>query len=299
MPALSFLLALVLAASGYMAVGPKEGVRVFIEGSGPPIVLVPGLSGCAYGYRGVAPLLREQGFRTIIIEPLAVGESTRPRGADYTLTAQSGRIATVMRRLRVKKALVVAHGVSFSMALRLALDEPDLVDALVSIEGGPAETAATPTVRTGLKMAKVLIKIVGDDFIREGSVKILEKSSGDPSWINMRTIHEYIRGPRSDMNATLDAVIAMAEQPEPYALKPRLGEITQPVLVLLGDAEHRGAVSEEDIATLRDGLPDVTFRTVPGAGHFIFEEQPETTAAAIIEFYSVPPTEVHKTSAAQ
>ena len=283
---LALLLVLTVGATGLttVSVAPDEDLVVVDEGAGPPVVLLPGLSGCAYGFRKITPLLHEQGYRTIIIEPLGLGQSARPEDADYTLTAQADRVARVLDELEVTDALVVAHGVGFSIALRLALARPDQVAALVSIEGGPAESAATSTMKTGLKMAKLLSKIVGSSFIRKGAIDALKDSSGDPSWVDGRTAREYIRGPRRDMDGTLNAFIAMAEQPEPYELQPRLAEIAQPVLVLIGDAEHHGALGEEDIATLRDGLPDVRFRTVAGSGHFIYEEQPEVMVAALVEF---------------
>lgn len=271
-------------------VAPDEDLVVLDEGAGRPVVLLPGLSGCAYGYRKVTPLLHVEGYRTIIIVPLAVGRSARPAGADYTLTAQADRVAKVMDELEARSALVVGHGASFSMALRLALARPDLVEALVSIEGGPAESAATPTVKTGLKMAKLLYKIVGDKFIRNGAEEGLKNASGDPSWVDRRTARQYIWGGHRNMDGTLDAFIAMAEQPEPVAITPRLGEITQPVLLLLGDAKHNGAPDDEQVAILRAGLPDLTIRTVNGAGHFIFEEQPEVTVEAMVEFQSGLPT---------
>ena len=271
-------------------VAPDEDLVVLDEGSERPVVLLPGLSGCAYGYRKITPLLHAEGYRTIVIVPLAVGRSARPAGADYTLTAQADRVAKVMDELEVRSALVVGHGVGFSMALRLALARPDLVEALVSIEGGPAETAATPTVKTGLKMAKLLYKIVGDKFIRNGAEEGLKNASGDPSWVTRRTARQYIWGGHRNMDGTLDAFIAMAEQPEPVEITPRLGEITQPVLLLLGDAKHNGALDDEQVAILRAGLPDLTIRTVNGAGHFIFEEQPEVTVEALVEFQSGLPT---------
>ncbi len=280
------VLLLAVGATGLttITVAPDEDLVVLDEGAGRPVVLLPGLSGCAYGFRKITPLLHEQGYRTIIVEPLALGQSARPDGADYTLTAQADRVARVLDELEVTGALVVAQGVGFSMALRLALARPDQVGALVSIEGGPAETAATPTMKTGLKLAKLLAKVVGSQFIRKGAIDALKDSSGDASWVDGRTAREYIKGARRDMDGTLNAFIAMAEQPEPYELRPRLGEVAQPVLVLLGGAEHHGALGDEDVATLRDGLPDATFRTVAGAGHFLYEERPEAIVAALVEF---------------
>ncbi len=284
MKVLLLLIALGTTGATTITVAPREELQVHQGGEGQPVVLLPGLSGCAYGFRKVVPLLHEQGYRTIVIEPLALGRSSRPEGADYTLTAQADRVARVLEDLKVENALVVAHGVGFSMALRLALARPDQVGALVSIEGGPAETAATPTMRKGLKLAKLLSKIVGSKFIRDGAVDALKDSSGDPSWVDGFTAREYIWGARKDMDGTLNAFIAMAEQPEPYVLAPRLGEIPQPVLVLIGGADHHGAMKEEDIAALREGLPDVTFQTLAGAGHFIYEEQPEIMVDTMVEF---------------
>ncbi len=96
---MSTLLAILLtiAAPAMVQVAPNERLAVLDEGppEGQTVVLVPGLSGCAYGFRGLTPLLHAQGIRTIIVTPLGVGLSDRTNGADYTLTAQAKRL---MRR---------------------------------------------------------------------------------------------------------------------------------------------------------------------------------------------------------
>lgn len=265
-------------------VAPGEELAAYDAGTGRPVVLVPGLSGCVYGYREVAALLQERGFRTIGIEPLALGRSGRPADADYTLTAQADRLASVMESMEITDALVVAQGVGFSMALRLALRHPERVAALVSIEGGPAESAATPTVRSGLKLAKLVAKVTGTTLLRDHFKGDLEKSSGDASWVDRRTLNWYFRGPGADIDGTLNAFIAMTEQPEPEPITPRLAEIDRSVLVLVGDSDHVGALEPEETAALQNGLRNVTFRTVAGAGHFIFEEQPQAVADAVMAF---------------
>ncbi|MGH7646395.1 MAG: alpha/beta fold hydrolase, partial [Gemmatimonadales bacterium] len=61
-------------------VAPRESLHVVVAGpaSGAPIVLVPGLFGSVYGFRHVVPLLTAAGYRTIVIEPLGIGSSSRP-----------------------------------------------------------------------------------------------------------------------------------------------------------------------------------------------------------------------------
>src|SRR5918997_3756218 len=77
-------------------VSARESLLVTTAGTGPTIVLVPGLFGSAFGYRHLLQLLPAAGFQAVVIEPLGVGRSPRPRRADYSLTAQADRLAAVL-----------------------------------------------------------------------------------------------------------------------------------------------------------------------------------------------------------
>jgi pimeloyl-ACP methyl ester carboxylesterase len=272
------------SAPAVMEFSPSEFVTICSDGpaDGLPVVLVPGLSGCAYGFRNLTPLLHEQGLRTIIIEPLAVGGSSRPDEADYTLIAQAERIAAVLDRMEISGALIVGQGIGGSMVLRLAVVRPDLISGFVSIEAGPAETAMSPGNRKTLMIAKAVAKLGGKRILRDRFEENLIKGSGDVTWLDRTTVGRYFRGFGRDISASIDAFDAMAHQPEPWAITPRLPEISVPVTVLLGTAPHVGALTEEDIAVLQEGLPLVEFQEISGAGHFIYEEQPEAVAAAVL-----------------
>ncbi len=271
------------SAPAVLEVAPTKELTVTNEGprNGDPVVLIPGLSGCAYGFRKLTPLLHEQGLRTIIIEPLAVGESSRPSGADYTMTAQAMRIGAVLDNLEIKNAVFVAQGIGGAMIYRLAVERPELLAGLVSVEGGSAEAAISPNIRNTLKVAKVLAKMGGKGLLRDRYAENLKKSSGDPSWVDRRTVGRYFRGTGRDISAALGVMVAMTEQTEPWAMTPRLPEIRIPVIVLLGAAPHEAELTIEDIEVLRQGLADVEFRDIPGAGHFIYEEQPQAVAKAV------------------
>lgn len=281
---LTFLGLAFAAPHGLIATAPAEKLAVTDEGPphGRVVVLVPGLSGCAYSFRQVTPPLHEQGLRTVIIEPLGLGLSDRPRGADYTLTAQAARLAAVLDELNVNGAVFVSHGVATSMVLRLALARPELVAGVVSIEGGAAESAATAAVQSHLKLAKLVAKLGGTKVLRERYAENLAKASGDVSWIDRRVVNRYFRGAARDLSATVDALRAMAAQAEPVELGPRLGEIAVPVRVLCGTADHEGGLSPEERELLVRELPDLGIYDVPDVGHFIQEERPRTVVSAIV-----------------
>ncbi len=275
------MLSLMLCAM--ILVAPGEELNVIDEGAGPPVLLVPGLSGSAYCYRLVTPLLQEAGLRTIVVDPLAMGDSARPENADYTLTAQGHRLAAVLDSLGVDQAVVVAHGVSVSMVLRMALDRPDLVAGIVSLEGGPVESALTPAVQSGLKMAKLVNGLGGKRMIRDHYADKLRRASVDDSWVDKTTVRKYFRGPMRDMGGTIDALVAMSRQAEPDSVTPRLPDLAVPMVLMLGDSEHEGALADEHRLAFEENLADLTITLVPDAGHFLMEERPEAVARAVAD----------------
>jgi pimeloyl-ACP methyl ester carboxylesterase len=286
MKAILLLLALGCgSAPAMLEIAPAEKLTVCSEGpgDGESVVLIPGLSGCSYGFRKLTPLLHEQGLRTIIIEPLAVGESARPSDVDYTMTAQAVRLGAVLDSLEIENAIFVAQGIGGAMVFRLAVERPELLTGFVSVEGGSAEAAISPNIKNTLKLAKILAKMGGKNLMRDRYAENLKENSGDPSWIDRRTVGRYFRGTGRDISAAMDVMVAMTEQTEPWAMTPRLPEIRIPVIVLLGTAPHEAELTSEDIEELRRGLRNVEFREIPGAGHFIYEEQPRAVADAVAE----------------
>src|SRR6266566_4298266 len=193
-----WLLALALLADTVhtfsLALSPAESVAVTVTGTGDPVVLVPGLFGSAFGYRAVIPLLTDAGYRAIVVEPLGIGSSARPEHADYSLTAQADRIAAALDRLSVRHAIVVAHSLGASMAFRLAYRRPDLVAGIVSLDGGPAERAATRSFRRAMTLAPWIKLFGGVKLVRRKIRGQLIKASGDSSWVSERVVDGYTAG---------------------------------------------------------------------------------------------------------
>ena len=280
---MTFLLILVLSLGTVqtLEVAPDQALTVISAGSGDPVVLLPGLSGCAYGYRKIVSPLGDSGFRTVIIEPLGIGSSSRPRQADYTLTAQADRVAAILDSLKMRDVVVVGHGVSASVALRLAYRRPELVAAVLAIEGGAYETSGSPAMARSLKFASVVAKLGGGRLLRDRYKSNLEDASGDVSWIDRRTVGRYLKNIDHDLDDFIHALRAMAGSTEPESLQKNLTSISCPVLLLSGAAPHSGSLTTEEIEILAEGLADFSVQPVPEAGHFIFEEQPDVVVAAI------------------
>src|SRR5882672_7631277 len=262
-------------------VGRAESLSVETAGRGDPVVLIPGLFGSAYGFRKVVPLLVDAGYRTIVIEPLGVGASARPEKANYSLTAQADRIAAVLDSLHVRHAIILAHSIGGSEAFRLAYRRPDLVRALLSIEGGPTEQAITPAFKRALRFAPWIKLFGGIRLIRRKIRGMLIDSSGDASWVTDSAVLGYTAAAARNLDATLKAYLAMANAREPELLAPRLPQIRCPVRLMVGGARHDGDVGAKEVQLLERSLPAFVLDSVAAAGHFIQEEEPGAVLAGV------------------
>lgn len=269
-----------------VVVAPAETLHVEVRGTGPDVVLIPGLFGSAYGYRAVVEQLVLAGRRTIVIEPLGLGSSSRPRGADYSLTAQAARVAAVLDTLGVDSAVVVSHSVGTGIALRLALARPLLVRSVVSLGGGIAESAATPGLRRAVSWAP-LLRLLGAASLRKRVRGSLMHASGDPSWVTDSVMARYTGPATTDLGATLRVFQGMVRSSEAVLLLPRLGELRCPLVLLLGTAPHEGRPAESEVEQLRAGVRQFELLLVSGAGSYLQEERPDAVFAAITRLVAV------------
>ncbi len=264
-------------------VAPTEILRTTTVGTGHPIVFIPGIFGGAFSFRHVTGPLASLGYRCIVIEPLAFGSSSHPGKADYSFAAQADRIGAALDSLGVTGALIVAQSTGAAMAYRLAYRRPELVRGVLSIEGGPAETAATPGLKHALRFGGFLTKLfVGPGMIRSRVQHDLIENSGDTTWVTSAVLDEYTVGQASDVHGTIDALRRMSKSKEPESLAERLHEARMPVRLLMGTVEHPSGMKPEELELLQQSLPDFAVDSVPGSGQYIGEEQPEAVVAAIL-----------------
>jgi len=263
-------------------VAPGETLRTTTIGTGQPLVFIPGIFGAAFGYRGITGPLAAQGYQCIIIEPLGYGWSSHPKHADYSFTAQTERVSRALDQLGVTRALFVAQSSGASIAFRLAIARPGLVRGLLSIDGGPAESAATPGMRKAFSHGGFLAKLVFDETMLRSQVRQeIVRNSGDTSWVTDAVIHGYTAGQTVDMHGSIDAFQQMSKSTEPATLADRLHDCAAPVLLLVGTVPHSAGIGADERELLKARLPNFKTDSVPGSGQYIQEEQPGAVVAAV------------------
>ncbi len=271
-----------LAVIRDIEVAPGETLRTTTVGAGEPLVLIPGLFGAAFGYRMITGPLAQRGYQVIVVEPLGYGWSSHPKEADYSFTAQTERVGRVLDTLGVTRALFVAQSSGASIAFRLAIVRPDLIRGLLSIDGGPAESAATAGLRKAFRFGGRLAKLAVDESkLRHDVRREIIRNSGDTSWVTDAVIRAYTAGQTADMHGSIDAFHRMSKSKEQGSLANRLHECVVPVRLLVGTVPHPAEVPRDERELLSARLPDFRSDSVPGSGQYIQEEQPAVVVEAV------------------
>jgi len=284
-----FLLSLALLTSPVdsavvrdIEVAAGETLRTTSTGTGRPVVLIPGIFGGAFAYRKITGSLVGQGYRTIVVEPLGYGASSHPKQADYSFGAQTDRVARTLDQMGVRHALLVAQSSGAAIAFRLAIRRPDLVRGLLSIDGGPAESAATPGMKKAFKFGGGLVKFAMDESkLRHDVRREIVKNSGDTTWVTDAVIRSYTAGQEADLDGSIDAFHRMSQSKESTSLAGRLHQCSVPVLLLLGTVAHPSEVTDQERDLLQTRLRSFKSESVRGAGQYIQEEQPAMVLAAL------------------
>jgi pimeloyl-ACP methyl ester carboxylesterase len=269
-------------------VASGETLRTTTVGAGQPLVLIPGIFGAAFGYRMITGPLVAHGYLCIVVEPLGYGGSSHPKDADYSFTAQTDRVARTLDQLGVKGALFIAQSSGAAIAFRLAISRPDLVRGLLSIDGGPAESAATPGMKKAFHFGGFMTKLAVDESkLRHDVRREIIRNSGDTAWVTDAVIRGYTAGQTADMHGSIDAFHQMSKSKEEASLADRLHNVAAPVLLLVGTVRHPAEVTHDQRALLSAKLPHFRSDSVLGSGQYIQEEQPAAVVAALIRLDQV------------
>ncbi|TDB76295.1 alpha/beta hydrolase [Micromonospora sp. KC723] len=125
-------------------VGEVE-LRVRHAGDGPPVLLVHGHPRTSSTWHRVAPRLVELGHRVVCPDMRGYGRSgkaeIRPDHAQQSKRTVARNLVRLMSALGHRRFSAVGHDRGCYVALRMALDHPDVVSRLVVMDGVPISEA--------------------------------------------------------------------------------------------------------------------------------------------------------------
>ncbi|MBK8250133.1 MAG: alpha/beta fold hydrolase [Gemmatimonadetes bacterium] len=254
-----------------IAVTPGDSVSVEVSGAGAPIVLLAGPVGGTYSYRHVVPELVAAGYQVVAIDPFdpANGGHTPP-----TLGTLAHRWGAALTALGLRQAVIVSHSVSNAIALRLALEHPEMVRGIVSMEGGAAEHVGQHGTRTAAAIAHLVKLPGGGRLVRHKIRGALRERSAQHAWITEEVVRAYAAPYLRDPSRVASLMRSLGDTRDDTPLGPRLAALRIPILLLMGDTPHPSRPGDDERAMIVAAIPHLQVETLAAAGHFLHEEQP-------------------------
>ena len=254
----------------------ENHVAVYDQGSGPAIVMLHGFGGWQATWERVQPALQAAGYRTIGIDAIGAGASSRStRQNDYTTEAQARNVIAVLDALGIDNAAILGHSYGGRIALQTAILAPERVNRIIGL-APESLTKERPSI------AKIVtIPIFGYALAFWSTAPSLtgvglKAVSKRPDWVVARQ-HEYARSVR--VQGHLSGQICQSSAPKD-GIKPVpvfYKTITCPVFLIWGDGDPVFAVSTG--TTLVENMSDAHLAVIPNTGHVPHEESFDETMA--------------------
>jgi pimeloyl-ACP methyl ester carboxylesterase len=240
-----------------------------LRGSGPPLLLIPGLALDLGAWDEVAEALADR-FTCILLDNRGAGRSPAPPGP-YTVEQMTGDVEGLLDALDLDHAIVAGHSLGGFVALQLALDRPERVSGLALVSTAArgdlgADGARPPLARTGGPLAEVVRGNLADAAAKGFPARHPERFR---RFVSARLACP----PRGRGVAGQRAAVAG------FDARGRLGEVRCPTAVVhgLSDRLVPAAFGRE----LAAGIPGARFVGLEGVGHLPMLEAPSELARVV------------------
>lgn len=259
-------------------------LHVRVGGQGSPVVLIHGFGDTGDMWGPLATELSRD-HRIVIPDLRGMGLSSHPVDG-YDKRTQAADIRAILTALDIDHAIIVGHDIGTMVAYAYAARYPDKTEKLVVMDapvpGIPPwdEVVRSPALwhfDFGGPDAERLVagreRIYLDRFWNE--------FAGDPSKINEATREHYTKfyALPGAMRSAFAQFRSIRQDVEDNKVS-MMTKLTMPVLAIGGEKSF-GAT---EAVVMRNAATDVTEVVVPHSGHWLMEEQPEATIAAVRTF---------------
>lgn len=243
--------------------------------TGPPVLLLHGYPESSLMWEPLMTALAAAGHRAIAPDLYGLGDSPDQRPA--TFERNRAAVADFHASLDLGRVVVVVHDWGGFVGLAWACEHPDLVEALVISDTGFFADGKWHGLADAVRGPD------GEAFVGaldRGAFEGLLRDSFDDA-----TIDAYWRPftTGAGQRATLDFYRSM-DFAKLAEYDGRLAELGVPTLLLWGADDPYAPVSGAH--RFAREIPGASLVALEGAGHFVFDQEPDRCVAAVLDFLS-------------
>jgi pimeloyl-ACP methyl ester carboxylesterase len=288
-----FLLALLLLPLAACATAREPAAPAFasdrlsveVVGSGPDVVLIPGLSSSPQVWRGTVETV--PGYRYHLVH--VAGFASKPAGANASgpvVEPVAEEIARYIAQAGLKKPALVGHSLGGAWALMVAARHPELVSKVMVVDmlpflgamfGGP--TATAESVKPMAEQMRAGIASSAGEARRKQIEQTIAGMVRTEALRPPLVEHSLASDPATSAQAMYDLITT--------DLRPELAKIKVPLTVLYvrpAGAPVTDAQMEQFYAMSYSGAPQAVLKRIPDSYHFIMLDQPARFQSELKEF---------------
>jgi pimeloyl-ACP methyl ester carboxylesterase len=263
----------------YESAGGKVAYEIL--GSGSPVVLIHGTPSWSYLWRNVASDLARQ-HTVHVCDLLGYGSSDKRERQDVSITAQTKILAELLDLWGLEQPCVAGHDFGGTIALRLLLLEGRRFRRLALCDPvaiAPWITPFSRHVQAHLEVFQTMPEHIHRQLIAAHIRSAITREMTDEQ------LEPYLRPWLGTVGqAAYYRQVAQFDERYTREIEPRYDQIQTPTLVLWGAED--GWLDPQMGQRLAQAIPGARLSLIPGAGHFLPEDQPEAVAAQLAAFFS-------------
>jgi pimeloyl-ACP methyl ester carboxylesterase len=257
-----------------MPYAKANGQNLYYEdtgGKGPVVVFSHGLLMDNSMFAPQLAALRER-YRCISWDERGHGRTAGDSLAPFSYYDSADDLAALLAQLGVERAVLAGMSQGGYLSLRCALTHPQLVRALILIDtqAGPEDPAKMPGYRQ-------MMDVWATQGLPAPIADTIEQIILGQGWAGAAAWKEKWRGWKA-VNL-LQCFHTLGERDD---IRPRLGEIRVPALVIHGDQDL--AITLDRGQALAQGLPQARLAVIAGGGHAANLTHPDQVNPHIEQF---------------
>jgi len=253
---------------------PEGRIAYDLQGSGPLVVLVPGMGDLRSTYRFLTPALVAAGYTVATTDLRGQGDSDTSFSS-YGDPEAADDLGALLAELD-RPAVIVGNSLAGGAGVLVAADHPDRVTGLVLIGAfvrQPRASAFQAAMFTTM-MAPLWVTTAWKYYLPS-----LYAGTKPADFAEHRAA--VVRGLKRPGYAK--ALSNWANQTQHDPVEARLGDVDTPVLVIMGERDPDFADPTAEAEWTRKALRGEMLM-VPEAGHYPQSQRPEITSKAIVAF---------------
>jgi haloalkane dehalogenase len=248
------------------------------EQTAPAVLLVHGYPESSYMWHRALPALADAGWRALAPDLPGYGDS-EPGTESGSWEAHVQALARFVDELQPGPVALVTHDWGVMIGLRWACDHPGAASALVISDGGFFSDRRWHDLANVMRTPGDGERLI-EGYTREGFAGAMGAVSNG---IDEEALTEYWKAFADDARRRRHLELYRSgdfDKLVPY--EGRLATLGLPALILWGARDRFAGVRMAQ--RFHDQLPGSELEVIEDAGHFVWDDEPERSTAALVDF---------------